>query len=207
MQVIDEGRAKPQTTLALVDVSVEFAHVYGDETFGPEHLAGLLETKRLRRNLDSAGQTSSLVVLIDDYNPGTVSLDPEGFAGTLMRHGAAPDHLVLESSLAETAMFLLDCVDGRERRGLRRYIESRGRIPCALLLAAWHLVRLGAMPLPLEADKTRAVFTDMPLVAKESLTVLPARFADVEKRALEIIESTPFHQVRPRISHHFFETA
>lgn len=207
MQITDEKRAQPQSTPVVVDVSIEFAHVYGDETFGPEHRAGLLETRHLRQSPDYAGLTSSLVVLIDDYNPGTVSLDLGRFVGTLSRHGAAPDHVVFESSLVETATFLLECVEGREGRGLRRYIESRRRIPCALLLAAWHLVRLGTLPLPMEAGKTRAVFTDRPLVGNESLTILPARFASVEQRALEIIESTPFQQARARIRHHFFATS
>jgi hypothetical protein len=146
-------------------------------------------------------------VLIDDYNPGTVSLDLDGFVGTLSWHGAAPEHVVLESSLVEAATFLLDRVDGREGRGLRRYIASRRRLPCALLLAAWHLVRLGTLPLPVAAEDTLAAFTDWPLVGNESLTILPRRFAPVEKRALEIIDSTPFHHARARIRHHFFATS
>ncbi len=203
---VTEKRVQRQVTPAAVDVNVEFAHVYGDETFGPEQLAGVQEVKRLRDRLNTAGLTYSLSVLIDDYNPVSVSLDVAGFVGMLSRHGAAPDHVVFETSLVETATSLLDRIDGREGRGLRRYVKSRRRIPCALLVAAWHLVRLGALALPPVADEMPVAFTYVPLVGEESLTVLPARFASVERRALEIIESSPHQHICTRIRHQFFQT-
>ena len=187
---------------AVVDVAVEFAHVYADETFGPEHLAGVFEATQQTRRLKAAGRSYSLSVLIDDYNPEACTLDTDTFIASLQRHGGAPDYVVLESTLADAAESLLTTITGREGRGLRRYLKSRGRMPCALLVAAWHLLRLGSSDLP--APPIGTISPDRPFVGRESLTVLPVRFRAVEKRATEIIEASPYWCMGSRIRHIFF---
>jgi hypothetical protein len=181
-----------------VDVSVEFAHIYADEAFGDEQIAGARELLRQARRMAVTGQTYSLAVLIDDYNPAVNTLDTSDFVRSLAAHGAAPDHVVLESSIAPIAQEFLRSVSRRERRSLERHAESRGRMPCALLLAAWHLIRLGA---PVSAPVAAAGW---PPAGDESLTILPARFAPVEDRALEIIDASPYRDFATRVRHSFF---
>lgn len=201
MQVTQNEVGRPPGPY-VVDLSVEFAHVYADEAFGPEHLAAAEEARLLREELETSGLTYSLSVLIDDYNPLSPTLNVAGFVRQLSEHGPTPDHVVLEGSLIENARSFLAGLNGREGRGLRRYIESRGRFPCALLLAVWHLVRLGAMPLP-PTSEMRGACTN-PLVGEESLTILPSRFTSVEHRALELIALSPYAHLGARIKHKFF---
>jgi hypothetical protein len=126
------------------------------------------------------------------------TLDTSDFVRSLSEHGAAPDHVVMESTIAPIAQAFLRTVERRERRSLERYADRRGRMPCALLLAAWHLIRLGA---EIDADAESA---EWPLAGRESLTILPSRFGPVEERALEIIEASPYRDLGGRIQHSFF---
>lgn len=183
---------------AVVDVSVEYAHIYADETFGPEQLRGIREMLRLAGGFRRAGRSYSLAVLVDDYNPDLKTLSVPGLVAALTGHGAAPDHVIMESALAPLAEAFLDRVSGRDGRGLRRYVRSHGKVPCALLLAAWHLVRLGALPTPCSSQNAP------PLIGRESLTVLPLRFASVEARAFEIIRASPHAGVTGQIKHRYF---
>lgn len=202
MQAARAGDFERGIGRVVVDVAIEFAHVYVDETFGPEHLAGVFEVSQQTRQLKAAGRSYSLSVLIDDYNPEACTLDTNTFIASLQRHGVAPDYVVLESTLADAAESLLRTITGREGRGLRRYLKSRGRMPCALLVAAWHLLRLGSSDFA--APPIGTTLPQRPFVGRESLTVLPVRFRAVEKRAMEIIEASPYWGMGCRISHIFF---
>jgi len=198
VQAIRLDDIAPGASDAAVDVSIEYAHIYVDEAFGAEQIAGTRELMRQVRRMSLLGQSYSLAVLIDDYNPAVKTLDTSDFVRSLNEHGAGPDHVVMESTVAPIAREFVRTVERRERRSLERYAQSRGRMPCALLLAAWHLIRLGA-----EIDVGVGA-SHWPLAGRESLTILPSRFGPVEERALEIIEASPYKEFSGRIQHSFF---
>ena len=198
----------------LIDMSIEFAHVYSDQSFMREHAVGVSRTVEEIGSLRAERLTSSLTVLIDDYNPQEFLLDVSDFLSDIQLSGVVPNYVLFESELQPMAIALLDRLQGRVAKSLARYVESRGHVPCSLFVAAWHLLRLGVADLgtpPMYAlaevsrNGSEPPSPHHPFAGRRSLTILPTRFRDVEARALEIIRASPYARLSTRVGHIFFE--
>lgn len=188
-----------------VDFNIEYAHIYVNEGFNHEHqrAARFLNTKA--KELKERGGSYSGVVLFDDYNPSEWLVSEEEFICSLSREKAKPDFVAYEARLVPLVKGVLELVDKKDAKGVRRYIESRRRIPCSFLIVVWHFFRLGLINdrgidiyRPLKSQNKR------PFVGESLITVLPDRFRSVEEKARGVIGRSQFGDALDRLEYHFF---
>lgn len=159
-------------------LSIEFGHIYTDESPGEEHVVGAGMARGL---LESLGGPADVVVLVDNYNPEIHTLSIEDYLRYLNdQSGVVPDAVAYESDMVGPALDLMKTMpDGRIRRSYERYLEVHEKLPCSLLTTAWYLVRLGQLRPRVPIDGLRP--------ADELINILPARFDDVERKVMENI--------------------
>lgn len=170
------------------DYNIEFAHIYMNENFTVEHFKSAKLALEKILVLQRQGKMITSTVLIDDYNPTDKILDVKKFVNELDSLGIRPNYLVYESKMVNFKEQLLSEMNERYRRKYLRYMENHDRIPCSFLVAIWHLMRLGII----EIDHVMAIHKAQPFIAHKIITILPQRYGSIEKKALEIINSTQF---------------
>ena len=191
-----------------VDYSIEFCHIYLNETFSHEHRQSIDVLKSVVSELPT-GSTYSLNVLIDDYNATEEVLDIEDLKRELREAHAKPDYLAYEARLAPYADAVLDLMsEGRLQRSYERYIREKGTIPCSFMIAIWYLLRLGALPLAADAlvyEKNGGHTKSF--IGNNLISILPERFSGVEKKAMSVIAKTNFAFLQKRIQHVYYDGA
>lgn len=101
-----------------------------------------------------------------------------------------------ESQLISLCDELLELVTNeRLKSQLVSYIQSK-KYPCSLFVAAWYLLRLGALKHPA---------FELDLVAKRLINILPESFKPFEDQALKIIATTRHASMKERIEYEFIE--
>ena len=173
-----------------VDFNIEYAHIYTNESFSDEHLKSIKILQKILQDFKKQNKTYSLAILIDDYNPSESILDVKGFVNKLSEVGAEPDYVGYEAKLASLSEMLIKKLPNRLRKQYLRYINRKNRIPCSLLVTIWHLLRLGL----LESDIKyfEQLSKHKPFIGKNIITILPARFKNVEEKARTNIASLGF---------------
>jgi len=188
-----------------VDFNIEYAHIYVNEGFNSEHKKAAFLFVERTKELGELGKSYSSVVLIDDYNPSEHLLSEERFLHLLAKRNAAPDFVGYEARIVPLVEDVLDAMDDKDAKSVRRYIVSRGRVPCSFLIVVWHLLRLGEID-----DKKFGIYhpldplIDKPFVGKKLITILPERFKSVEERARDVIGRSQFGGVLDRLDYQFF---
>lgn len=173
-------------------VSIEFAHIYAHEIAGGAHRRAAAMAADVRADWVERGAVS-LDVLVDDYNTNRQSLDLDEFADDLAAHGARPDRIFRESCLVPQAHFVLQRTARKESRSYLRYFDKRDVMPCAPLVAAWYLMRLGLLP-SAEAPGHRL------RPARNLVNILEKRFESSERSTHAIIGNGPWSESLHRIS-------
>lgn len=191
-----------------VEYSIEFCHIYLNETFSHEHRQSIDVLKKVIAELPEDA-THSLNVLIDDYNATEEVLDIEDLKAELKEAEVKPDYLAYEARLAPYADALLDLMsEGRLKRSYERYIQEKGTIPCSFMIAIWYLLRLGALPLTPDAlVYERNGGHTKSFVAENLISILPERFRGVEKKASQVIAKTSFAPLKQKIRHVYYDGA
>ncbi len=188
------------------DYSIEFSHIYLNETFSHEHQKSISVLKEFIDELDG-NDTYSLNVLIDDYNATDEVLDIKDFKQQLEDAGVMPDYLAYEARLVDYSSTLLSHMkENKLKRSYIRYIENKGIIPCSFMIATWYLLRLGALPLNPETlvyEKNGG--HSKAFVAKNIVSILPDRFRGVEHKAELIIRATPFAAMNAQIERIYYD--
>lgn len=199
--------------MVVCDVSIECAHIYGDELPSETHATSLAIAQRESMRWISEGQTVRSVVLVDDIHVGastTTSEDIKRWAG---RCGFGVDVVVEESALRSVAKGIIRSLPRWElywepfRKAPKRVLflhsdeggialgtvaDGRFEPTCALLVAAWNLARLGVVSV-----------SEVP-TAKIAASVLEERYRVVEMKALRIIEASRYRVWTQKISHIFY---
>lgn len=183
-----------------IHYNIEFAHIYTNECLNGEHIESARLAKKQIDKIDHLGQSYVLTVLIDDYNPAEKILDIRSFLQELSQLGVEPNYVVFESSLVHFQDFLLDKMNGQIKKEYVNYIDKHQKCPCSFLVAAWHLVRLGVFP----EEKILSKNGGKPFSAQRVISILPRRYESVERKAIDIINSTMFHENTEKIEHIFF---
>lgn len=192
------------------DMTVEFSHVYSDETLGPTHLSSIQRAYSELRRLRDQGKTPLSLVLLDDIHVTAKRFSAEDIRAEIQRHGGQVDAIVLESDVTRgVETLLLALPEGklvvesfRRERKRALFLETEScRVSlgafrknsfdptCALLVAAWHLARLGEIEV-----------AGIP-VGSSSLSILEERYRNVEEKALRIIKASRFANAASRIEH------
>jgi len=187
----------------MVDYNIEFGHIYLNENFSKEHFDGAQVAKKVVSDLKKCNKTYSLTLMIDDYNPDEQLLHLEEYLTELTKIGIRPDFMVYESSLTKFKDLMLDKASSEISRKYRHYIENKGKCPCSFLISIWHILRLGLI------KDGSAIFalSNRPIeefYARNIITILPARFQEVEKMGMNIIDSTTFSEAVSEHSQYIF---
>ena len=165
----------------LKDISIEYAHIYTNQSVSEEHQSSLHILSGLRAGL-GANETSALVVMVDDYSSPDPAFDYAGFSSWLQGQGHGPDLLIRESQLIPVCDAVLGLVQKDAlKQQITDYIKTK-KYPCSLFIAAWYLLRLGRLTAPTFPES---------LKAKRLINILPESFKPFENKGLEIISATP----------------
>ena len=178
------------------DISIEYAHIYTNNKINEEHEKSLQILGELKNELEKTNQTSSLVVLVDDYSFPDPTFDYEDFAKWLGSHNFQPDLIIRESQLIPLCDQVLDLVENEKLKNqIIDYVKNK-KYPCSLFVAAWYLLRLGFLSFELFSDD---------LKTERLINILPESFKPFEDKGLEIIASTKFAKAKEQIEYRFFE--
>jgi len=190
----------------MVDYSIEYSHIYLNETFSDEHRHSAEIARNLAQRLDDEGSSYSLNIMVDDYNASDEILDTVDLIDQLDQLGVPPEFMVFESELASYQQQLIDSIEVRRlKTEYERYIQRHNKIPCSFMIAVWYLLRLGVFETTLlnsvaNSDKDRTRF-----VGKKLITVLPDRFKGVESKARKILAVTPHKDILDRIENIYYD--
>lgn len=212
--------------MLLMDDNIEFAHIYADEEPGEEQTESAKILKKRIIKLNRENNAFVISILIDDYHPSVHRLDENKMIADFNKKGTEVDFLGYESGFKSTAhnlirelprnllktelfrhpereILLLEEFHAKDMHkiGLEEDHKTRHHFTCALLSASWALCRLGIFMPPKGAIRN---LTRRNFPAKKILTILPEKYREVEHKALDIIGSTKFKKVLPRIEYEFF---
>ena len=187
-----------------IDYSIEYSHIYTDETFSDEHRSSVAALKRHLPKLE--GKVVDKVVFIDNYNTTNHILDIEGFLKSIKEEGVAHDYYVFEADMVHYKDQLLNAIENKKiKRDYQRYIESRGKLPCSFLTATWYLIRLGHF------DPNSGMIygkdTKEFKPARKIINVLPERFEQVELKTRKLIAATKYRESVMDIESMFFTSS
>jgi len=195
------------------DVSIECAHIYADQGLSRSHARSLAIARRESRRWVAAGRTVRSAVLVDDLHVGSSITSSDEVRRWASELGFGVDSVVEESALVAVAKRVIKSLPRHSlywepfRRASKRvlFLQSNGlgialgtiadrrfEPTCALLIAAWNLVRLGVFPV------------DGVPTAQVATSVLEERYRAVEIKALRIIEASPHRTLTARVSHIFY---
>lgn len=200
---------------ACVDVSIEFSHLYADQSVGhaQRHALGLMRSER--RALLEQGKRVAAVILLDDIHVSRNCMTVDDVTACMRTLGEQVDTVVPESALRVAAKRFITTVPKERlvyepfRRAAKRILFAQtaiGRVAlgaiterpfeptCALLVATWHLARLGRFAVPGVPSAERVI------------SIIEERYRVVEHKALELISLSRYAADRERISHHFYNT-
>jgi hypothetical protein len=184
--------------------SIEFGHIYTDESFNHEHELSVEAVLAHRRSLGSDHSASS-VVLVDDYNATEHLLDIPAYLDQLSAIGVAPDFYCYESALVGFTDELMGQIqDKRIKSSYQRYVATKGKVPCSFLTAVWYLVRLGVLA-PREAIQSYGGRDFQS--ADQLVNVLPERYRPVEHKAAKLLNATNLVDYEQRIEVVFHASA
>lgn len=187
-----------------MDYNIEYAHIYADDKFGVEQMEGIKTLRYVIQKMKKLKRSYVLSVLIDDYNPTYYFLDTKNFLIKLKKLNAEPDFVFFESSLVPCYKDFLQEIKPKLRREYIKYIESHKKVPCSLLIAIWHLKRLGVIDAAKEEIKYINHNIPQRFVAKKIITILPKKYEEVENMGLKIIANTRFKDRLTDIVNIFF---
>lgn len=184
-----------------IDYSIEYSHIYTDESFNDEHRRGIAELKEQLPKLKD--KIVDKVVFIDNYNSTNHILDIEGFLSSVREEGVAHDYYVFEADMVSYADQLFSVItDRRVRKSYESYIERHNKLPCSFLTTIWYFIRLGYFEPNAGIIYGKDVASFVP--AKHIINVLPERFCDVEVRTLKLITATTHAVASKNITSVFF---
>lgn len=131
-------------------VCVEAAHIYTNETPSDEHFFCAQIGARVVKALSGNGANIVKMLFVDDYHPDPEEdiLNLHAYVSKLEQAGFAPDTVITESSLTDSALCLLKSLNGQTvQRGGKicldkpnlTLIAEDGTLSCNLLDAALYM--------------------------------------------------------------------
>ena len=173
--------------------SIEYAHIYTNSKISQEHRLSLKILSQINKE---EGNSSSLVVMIDDYSFPDPSFNYEEFILWLTKEGFRPDLMIRESQLIPSCDEVLKLIKNENLvKEISDYVIAK-KYPCSLFIATWYLIRLGYVS---------SLIFDSSLIARKLINILPLSFKPFEDKALEIINSTHFSEAINQIEYRYFD--
>lgn len=173
--------------------------------------------KRIIENLEKIGSSFVTGILIDEFSPKNLILDEAAFIKRILNYNVPVDFIAYESKLKSAADKIIKEIPkaklvermfgGRKvlllsntgkQIGLK---EGNSKYTCALLIAAWILIRLGLVK---PERGTIKHLTKKQLSANKLITILPEKYRESESKVLEILRATKFKSAIKDIDYVFF---
>lgn len=131
-------------------ICVEAAHIYANETPDDDHFFCAEVGSRIVEALSGNGTNIVKMLFVDDYHPSPEEdiLNLHAYISKLEEAGFAPDTVITESSLAESARRLLESLNGQTvQRDGKIYLNkpnlflvaADGTLSCTLLDAVLYM--------------------------------------------------------------------
>jgi len=201
--ILDEIKKEPTSIDKVNSIhSVEYFHIYTDETINGRHTRSL---DYLKRMVDTWDFKYKLAILVDDYNPVKDTVSVKDILGYLEDNNVAPDYWALESNMVKGADLLLnELTDTKLKRSYLNYIKKKNKYPCSLLTAVWYLKRLGLIENKGSIRSNEGSNEYVP--SDYLLNILPSDFKPSEARAFKLITSSTFQDAISRIQDIFYPT-
>ena len=176
------------------NISVEYAHIYTNQHISEEHQTSLQVLSELKASLALENESSSLVVMVDDYSFPDPTFSYKEFIDWLDTQGHRPDLIIRESQLIPLCDELLTLIsDDKLKQQITDYTKTK-KYPCSLFIATWYLLRLG---------KLKSSLLPESLIADKLVNILPESFKPFEDKGLEIIASTQYRDCVNLIDYKF----
>jgi hypothetical protein len=175
--------------------SIEYAHIYTNESSKMEHEAYLNILKESTKDINR--EDISLVVMVDDYSFPDPSFDYDDFFDWLKTEEIHPDITIRESQLiphCDTVIKLIS--DRRLQSQIRDYVVSSKKYPCSLFIATWYLIRLWQLPSILMPEAE---------TAEKLINILPESFLPFEEKWFQIIKNTKYKDLLIKIENKYFD--
>lgn len=186
--------------------SIEFAHIYLNQSIGHEHKRSAGLYKELKDHLAAKGDIVESFVLIDDYNATEKILEPERLVRVLGKLGVQPDYVAYESQLTIIGEDVLRKSDGPEKDSSARFASTNGKLPCSLLIVAWYLVRLGIVAPPKALFDWELSICKQFEPAEYLVNILPDYYKGVENRACALLGEGPYGDAALRVTNNYFSS-
>jgi hypothetical protein len=199
---IERGTVKKQK-VKMPKYSIEFFHIYMDETIGPQHTASI----DYLRKVQEAWSNHELTILLDDYNAKEKNITPDEILEFLDSRGVKPDFWAYESELVANSNILLDKITKPKLKDqYLRYISQRHKYPCSLLAASWYLTRLGKLDHEGVLRSPNGGNLNNFVPAGRLINILPLSFKPVEERILNLIANSEFSECKDKIQDLFYSS-
>lgn len=167
-------------------VSIEFAHIYTDETISYEQT----ETKRLVINyIQRIRDTHEIYLynMIDDYNPQRHILNIETFKSYLQKDIPYKINFFYESEMMKYASQTLEFLNNKDKNSYERYISKNNIFPCSLLALTFYLIRLGVINIGEN------------IKAHEIVNFLGYRFFEIENYIIKLLKRSKLSGVEKHV--------
>lgn len=169
------------------DYSIEYAHIYTNESFAKEHVNASEVLYQISEDLKNRGKSFSKVVMIDNYNPTDHILDIDFFMKNLKRVGAEPDFYLFEKDLVDYKDYALDIMSRRSKKDYTKYMQKNRKVPCSFLIFIWYLIRLGIIEIR-DNNIIKLMNKDTETTKADKLiNILPERYKSVEEKAMKAL--------------------
>ena len=127
--------------------SIEFSHVYMSDEEIREPKRSSKECKRVITDLENAGESYQLAVMIDDYSGlSSGSFNYPRFMNHLRDLSLTPNLVLFEGNLIKYNRHVVNKMpqDLDLAKQLNSILEN-GKHPCSLFIATWYMIRLGLL--------------------------------------------------------------
>lgn len=204
-------------------ISIEFAHIYGNQQPNSEQEESVQLALDLVENLKQQHEISS-VVMIDDYNANMESEFPSNYVSWLKHQGLSPDFVTFESFCIPHAQKLVETFNSIKPGGLEDGVYQKetktylylpnqrkiklvedGHYQCSLLASILDSAKLGAFPLRgFEVNSGNIELETIITPSDLSLVILPSFYEQVEQNAMKILSASSYANYVDKIHHFYF---
>ena len=188
--------------IGIPSYSVEFFHIYSDETINEGHSASIEYVKLLKK---AWPHELNLAIMIDNYNADSIVTTEGEILTYLESQEVLPSFWAFEADLIQNAETLIEHITSPKlKKEYRKYVDNRNKYPCSLLAAAWYLTRLGRLGHNGVIRSSDGGFVEEYIPADRLINFLPESYKSVEERIIHLIKNSDFSEEIDNIQDLFY---
>lgn len=207
----------------MIDIHIEYAHIYKDQPFSNEHIKSIHLLKRTLDRLKREGKSFVTSILIDDYHAAEAQWDDLDLLRNMEKRDAVPDYLFYEKSFVELANHITEMIPEQNKRVERFKKEEKDVVffvdesskfalqdiyvdriepKCVSLSCAWLMCKLGILDFPEEGVLPICQNDIEPTL--NVLTILPKNYMLVEENVMRIMIALGKENEKERVQYLFY---